>query len=377
MNSTQLNNINIIGKRCCGCEACYAVCPKNAIYTERGSRGELLYKANDACINCGKCLRACSANKAEYHEEAKFFYRAQSKHNEVLKKSSSGGVAFEAARKILSWGGIVYGAVWDIDNQMVQHARLTNLEDLPAMQGSKYVHSSISREIYKRIIFDIKTNKVLFIGTPCQVSAVRNIVGDNDNLFCIDLVCHGVPSAEMLDVQLKKITSSKIAGLSFRRGMQFVLDVKDDRGSIYSKNGYDNPYYAMFLLFTSLRESCYHCKYAQRGRVGDLTIGDYTEDGEGFSCVLPNSEKGRFLISETSSTIDYKERTVEALIENVALNHSTVKNNKVEAFTKRYNRHGLFYAYYRTYPVYIMKRWMRKILGDKLYEKILSSLKKG
>lgn len=377
MNSMQPNNINIVGERCCGCEACYAVCPKNAIYTERGPRGELLYKANDACIICGKCLRVCSANKAEYHEEVKFFYRARSKHSEVLKKSSSGGVAFEVAGKILNRGGIIYGAVWDIDNQMVQHARITNLEDLSAIQGSKYVHSSISREIYKRIICDVKTKKVLFIGTPCQVSAVRNIVGDNDNLYCIDLVCHGVPSAEMLDVELKKITSGKIIELSFRRGVQFILDVKDDEGNVYSKNGYDNPYYAMFLMFTSLRESCYHCRYAQRSRVGDLTIGDYTENGEGFSCVLPNSEKGRFLISETISTIDYKERTIETLKENITLNHPTVKNKKVEVFTKRYNKRGLFYAYYRTYPVYIMKRWLRGILGDKLYEKILNGLKKG
>ena len=159
--------------------------------------------------------------------------------------------------------------------------------------------------------------------------------------------------------------------------MEFILEVKDDKGNIYIKNGYDNPYYAMFLMFTSLRESCYHCRYAHRGRVGDITIGDYVENGKGFSCVLPNSEKGKFLISETFSFIDYKKRSTEALKENVTLNHPTVKNNKVQIFTKRYNEHGLFYAYYRTYPVYNIKRQLRRILGNKLYEKILDKLKKG
>lgn len=105
MNSTQPNNINQIGDRCCGCEACYAVCPKNAIFTERGARGESLYRASDACINCGKCLSVCSANRAEYQETVQLFFRARSRHNDVLNRSSSGGVAFEIASKILSWGG--------------------------------------------------------------------------------------------------------------------------------------------------------------------------------------------------------------------------------------------------------------------------------
>lgn len=210
MNSTQQNNINRIGDRCCGCEACYAVCPKNAIDMERGAIGELLYKANQACINCGQCLRVCPADSAEYYKEVEFFYRACSMHNDVLQKSSSGGVAFEVAYRILTGGGVIYGAVWDVDNQKVCHKRITNLKDLPTIQGSKYVQSAISREIYKSIICDVKKNKVLFIGTPCQVSAVRNIVGQKDNLFCIDLVCHGVPSSEMLDMQLKKITSINI-----------------------------------------------------------------------------------------------------------------------------------------------------------------------
>lgn len=269
----------------------------------------------------------------------------------------------------------MYGAVWDVDNQKVQHIRISMTEYLPAIQGSKYVHSSISREVFQSIIRDVKTNKVLFIGTPCQVSAVRNIVGENDNLFCIDLVCHGVPSGEMLEKQLKKITDENIIELSFRRGTQFILELKDEKGTIYSRDGYDNPYYALFLMFASLRESCYHCRYAQRSRVGDLTIGDYMEGGKGYSCVLANAEKGVLLKSLTESVIEYKERSVNALMDNVALNHPTARDTRVDAFTKRYNEHGLFHAYYRTFYKLALKRSLRHLFGDKIYYGIVKRFK--
>ena len=371
-----LSNINIIGYKCCGCEACYAVCPRDAIYSLRGARGELVYKAGDLCINCGKCLSVCAAKSAKTYEATDVFFRGITKQKDVLKKSSSGGIAFEMARKILTYGDIIYAAVWDVDKQMVRHSRITSLRELPSMQGSKYVHSTIEKETYVSILEDAKTHKVLCIGCPCQVSAVKNIVGDNDNLICIDLVCHGVPSAEMLEEQLRILTKKPIKMLSFRHGLDFTLDIEDSSGKVYSVKGYDNPYYSLFLSFSSLRESCYSCSYANRKRVGDLTIGDYTEDGTGYSCVIPNSDIGKQLIKETVSIIDYKKRNACLLLENDALNHPTYRNAKMKDFTDRYNKYGLYFAYYRTFYIFVIKRVCRRILGDKLYDKFLKRIKK-
>lgn len=369
-------NINCIGDNCCGCEACYSVCPKNAIYAERGRRGELLYKSNEECINCGRCLKVCAANNTKLHDEVDIFYRAITKQKDVLKKSSSGGIAYEIARLILSEGGITYAAVWDVDKQRVQHSRIASVQELPAIQGSKYVHSTIEKDTYENILKDVKEHKVLFIGCPCQVSAVKNLVGDKSKLICIDLVCHGVPSAEMLKKQIKKITDDMVETISFRRGLSFFLDLKDRSGKTYSINGYDNPYYVLFLTYTSLRESCYKCRYAQRKRVGDLTIGDYTEQGKGYSCVLPNSEVGQRLVAETCSSIQYEERNTTLLKENDALNHPTVRSSKVDVFTERYNKRGIYYAYYRTFLAFVMKRIGRRLLGDKIYDKVIKRFKR-
>ncbi len=45
---------------CCGCTACYAVCPKKAITMQEDKEG-FLYPAidQDKCIGCKQCLRVC------------------------------------------------------------------------------------------------------------------------------------------------------------------------------------------------------------------------------------------------------------------------------------------------------------------------------
>jgi coenzyme F420-reducing hydrogenase beta subunit len=368
-------NINCIIDNCCGCEACYSVCPKNAIYYERGRRGELLYKANDSCINCGKCMRVCASNNAKLHEESNITYRAITRQKDVLMKSSSGGIAYEIAQYVLSQNGVVYAATWNIDRQKVQHSRIESIQELPAMQGSKYVQSSMGKDVYNGVLTDVKKSKTLFIGCPCQVSAVRNIVGDNNNLLCIDLVCHGVPSAEMLGKQLKALTNKPVESLSFRHGLDFTLDIKNTDGKYYSVKGYDNPYYSLFLSFSSLRDKCYSCSYAQRKRVGDLTIGDYVEEGKGYSCVLPNSDAGKRIIEETISSIEYEERNTDLLLDNDALNHPTRKNTMVDIFTERYNKRGLYFAYYSTFSGFVLKRVGRRIVGNKVYDWVVSHLK--
>lgn len=69
------------------------------------------------------------------------------------------------------------------------------------------------------------------------------------------------------------------------------------------------------------RECCYHCPYAQKQRVGDVTVGDYwgieqynpellVEHGgtinsrKGVSCLLINTEQGQQLIEKYGSKIE-------------------------------------------------------------------------
>lgn len=59
-------------ENCCGCTACYAVCPLNAIKMMPDEEG-FLYPAVDVavCIKCYKCLSVCAFKK---HQKEKKLY---------------------------------------------------------------------------------------------------------------------------------------------------------------------------------------------------------------------------------------------------------------------------------------------------------------
>ena len=47
-------------KNCCGCTACYTICPKSAIQMTEDQEGFLYPRiSTDQCINCGLCEKIC------------------------------------------------------------------------------------------------------------------------------------------------------------------------------------------------------------------------------------------------------------------------------------------------------------------------------
>lgn len=49
------------GSECCGCSACYAVCPTGAISMIPNRYGFLYPRINAAvCVRCDKCLSVCA-----------------------------------------------------------------------------------------------------------------------------------------------------------------------------------------------------------------------------------------------------------------------------------------------------------------------------
>ena len=108
-------------------------------------------------------------------------------------QSSSGGIFILLCEYIISIGGIVCGALYD-KNFVVKHSFARTLDECKAFQDSKYV--SDIRGIYPKIKSILKSNiPVLFSGTPCQVAGLKLYLRkDYNNLYTVDLVCHGVPS---------------------------------------------------------------------------------------------------------------------------------------------------------------------------------------
>ncbi len=305
-------------KDCCGCSGCVNVCPKEAIFMKESAEG-FLYPCIDKskCINCGLCYKVCPIlSKKNQSENGEFpvAYAVKNRNKKDLLSSSSGGVFISLANKIISEGGVVYGAAYD-DSFSVVHIRVDNKNELNKIQGSKYVQSNIGK-IYKKVKKDLLENKkVLFTGTPCQVDALKKfLINEYENLITCDLVCHGVPSQKLFKkyiLYLEKKYKKKIVKYDFRnkekKGWGLTSKIVFDDGTKKYLNSDFDPYYDNFLKCNTYRESCYRCKYCTIKRYSDITLADYWGilsfhqdfyDKNGVSLILINTKKGQFIINQ-------------------------------------------------------------------------------
>ena len=186
---------------CTGCMSCMNICGENAIIPKKDDQGFIRPLIDyEKCKKCMRCVKTCPVNRTS-GKRGHFFntqvYAAWTKDDDLRKKGTSGGIATGLAKSIIEQNGVVWGAAYT-DNFKVQHVCIDDFESLKDLTGTKYVQSDIG-EAYRNIQEQLKRNiKVLFIGTPCQVSGLqsflRNAGCGTTNLLTVDILCHGVPS---------------------------------------------------------------------------------------------------------------------------------------------------------------------------------------
>lgn len=317
-------------EKCTGCGACVQRCPKRCIsWTQRefGFRYPQIDK--DACVNCGQCEKVCPIDKALEVSAEQKAYAAVHKDDEVLAKSTSGGAFTAIADAVFAQGGIVYGAAM-LDGLQVKHIRTSGKDDFEGLRSSKYLQSDTGTT-YQMVEQDLKQGKtVLYSGTPCQIDGLKNFLGkDYENLYTVDIVCHGVGSQAYFDkymdyarerygkIKALRFRSKEYAGWSCGGGV-VVVDSSDCLKKIPYRD-FDNYYYSYFLSGDIYRKSCYSCKYANTNRVGDFTLGDYwgvealnlpLQTENGCSLLLVNNRHAMQLLDEIES-LDRVESTVE------------------------------------------------------------------
>lgn len=330
-----MNKIKLCEKSCTQCYACKAVCPKYCIEFRDYEAGFRIPSIDrDRCIECGACMKACHiiSPHAEPRLPLKTF-ACWTKNITDRSNSSSGGAFSVLARRVLSLGGVVYGATMTPDLE-VRHIAVTKQEDLILLQGSKYVQSYIEG-IYQ----DVKTRlcmaeMVLFSGTPCQIAGLKTFLKrDYENLLTCDVVCHGVPSQTEFNVYIDKIkirAKSKCISFRFTEGWGYRLSrqaVAPSLGRGFRKKTI-SPVKAYYMrAFTKglmFSEACYNCRYTHPERVSDFTLADYWGLGDripfeyptqkGISCMLVNSLKGLDFINSCKE-LERVERPLDEAIE--------------------------------------------------------------
>lgn len=306
--------------KCTGCKMCADVCAVNAITFDTDIQGFWYPKVNSSCVKCGACVKKCIVERPLKITPNRIGYAAYSKDDKIRRDSTSGGIYYELAHKILYEGGYLAGSVYSEDFYSAYHIISNNPKDLSRLMGSKYFQSD-TEGIYSKVKQILDDNKeVLFTGTPCQVWALKEYLGRKyENLYTVDLLCRGVPSPKM---HMKKIQSyeekAKSRVREFRDKSKYegwanfgeYMTFKNGKKRFISR--WDDHINDCFIHKNlNIRESCYRCTFKDGNSAADLSIGDFwgisgqteKDDIYGVSCVIANTNKGNTLMDSLKDKI--------------------------------------------------------------------------
>lgn len=342
--------INVLdNKQCCGCNACEQVCPTHCIdfiYDSEGFKYPIVNE--NKCIDCHLCEKVCpminiGTPTEPLSSEAMIF-------NDTEKRieSSSGGVFTAIAEETINRGGIVFGASFTKDWNVI-HTSAETIKDLKKFRGSKYVQSD-TLDTFSQVKKHLKEDRwVLYSGTPCQIRGLLLYLRKPyDKLITADFICHGVPSHKVLwayiqneislySLKQEKIAENKFKDISTRQTNKSSYTVKDirfrdkmngwkkfcfaltlEKSSSDSKQGTEivtlpclkSAYMKGFGKNLFLRPSCYDCPAKNFTSGSDITLADYwrveeqhpeMDDDKGTSLISINTKKADKYLSAIST----------------------------------------------------------------------------
>ena len=224
--------------------------------------------------------------------------------------------------------------------------------------------------------------KVLFSGTPCQIDGLKCFLKQEyENLYLLDVVCHGVPAPGVWDEylgHLEKRKNGKAVQVSFRDKQiswrNYLLKIVFDNGKCYTSNRAQDLYMCGFLHNCYLRPSCYHCKHKGVDRTADLTLADFwgvdeicpeMDDDKGTSLVIVTTQKGKELFEQISGSVRSHEVNIK---ECVSFNPSMIEPARYSA-----NRDS-FEKEFRSMPI---KRLLRKYCSLPIHKKVIDKIRRS
>ncbi len=296
---------------CCLCGACKAVCPVEAITIAND-------KANideDKCIHCGLCNFHCPRTLMPLNLLKKYvsgpkiglFQNIMDQPFGPSRIIKSGQATNEKIKAVCQDGGMVTALLQylfdkkEIDGAIVVKKQpnswdsipviVTNFEDVVETAGTKYAVSPNFVAFNKAREADCK--KLAFIGTPCQVQAMRkyqvysNIFQDlwGNIEYIIGIFCMEAFTYEniiKISEQFCKTPINNAAKMNINKGKFFVTDLNKNVAEVPIKE------------VTSLaRHGCHYCMDLTN-ELADISCGSIGS-GPGWSTVIVRSEKGEKL----------------------------------------------------------------------------------
>ena len=397
--------IQILDKKdCCGCNACVQRCPKQCIKMQPDNEG-FQYPLVDTtlCIDCKLCEKVCPIINDSTPQQPLKVYAAYNTDEEVRLQSSSGGIYTLLAVATIKEGGVVFGVKFN-EEWIPEFGYTETMEGIAPFRGSKYIQAIVGNAYKQAEDFLKNGRKVLFCGTPCQVSGLNKFLRkEYDNLLTVDIICHGVPSPKVWNMYLRekcyrlmnvndgsnskstgfdstyysKIETinfrSKVAGWGKYRFFIKLTDLGDNKKeSVAISEARDkNEYMRAFLSNIILRPSCYNCPAKQGRSHSEITIADFWgidvidpnfNDDKGCGAVLINTTKGAGV--DIISQSIYKEKTFDEIIKyNPSYYKNSIPHRKREEFFNNLDK------------VVNLSNYISDILTASLRERIIKKIK--
>ncbi len=374
--------ICINGKKdCCGCSACVQACPKHCIKLTEDSEG-FFYPSvdNDLCARCEICGKVCPMPRTNAPLKPFATYATTNPDEYVRSQSSSGGIFSLLAEYVIGQGGVVFGAEFNGDWEVV-HSYTESVEGLAKFRGSKYVQSQIGTSFLDAERFLKAGRQVLFSGTPCQMAGLKGYLRkDYENLLTIDCVCHGVPSPGIFREYLSMESNGRsISRINFRnkttgwKNYSVTLSFMGKDTFTTSREHGEDRFMQGFLRNLYLRPSCYDCHFRDGRSGSDITLGDFwgidkirpeLDDDKGLSLVIASSRRADDLLKALGCNL-----TKMSLSEAIKYNPSITTSVSIPPYR------GLFFAVRKNFGLKpALKLCCSSSIHYRLIRKIIKSL---
>lgn len=370
--------------QCTGCSACASICPTRSITIIEDKEGFLQPRIDaNKCIMCHKCEKTCPiispiAVPTDFETQA---YAAINKDEAVRMRSSSGGMFYALAKWTIQQGGVVFGARFN-ENWEVVHDYTETMDGIEPFMRSKYVQSRIGDTFKQAKQFLDQGRRVLFVGTPCQIGGLKSYLHkDYENLLTVDLICHGVPSPKVWRKYLKwKTNGEYVLDVNFRDkndGWKELQCFTTITSPTTRERQNKNIYFKGFLDNVYLRRSCYDCQFKQLHRVSEMTMADYwgvqvlcpeMDDNKGTSVIFVHMLKGEQMLKGIMNDLVLKEQKLDS---------ATACNSMMTESVALTSKRKRFYFYFGWLPFAITKftidnDWIAK----RIYGKFKRTIKK-
>lgn len=321
-----INSINAI-RLCTSCQMCSAVCPKSAITIELDTYG--FYRPminNSLCIECGLCTQVCYkfdqsiiiTSQEELNSMS--LYAASAKDDDLVYKTTSGGIADLLAKELIVQGYSVIGVTYDYEKDRAVSRIATSKQEINSFRGSKYIQS-FTADAFRELVLNSKNQKFAVFGLPCHIYAINRYLSKHnlrENFVLIDLYCHGCPSMLLWDKMCATIKSKmniqQFDLVNFRgksKGWgQFVIEARSGKKR-YRTTPMHNEFYDLFFSNQILNKSCTDCQLRSTLAYSDIRLGDFwgkkfNNNSRGISGISVVTPIGKLFFSKIRDHIYFK-----------------------------------------------------------------------